>query len=63
MKKYLLLVFCSFVLSCSTNNDEDIYKYEFYENSELSITQIDESYMKYGNISTGNHLVFKYSFI
>lgn len=63
MKKYLLLFLCSFVLSCSTNDDEDIYKYEFYENSELSITQIDESYMKYGTISTGDKLVFKYSFI
>lgn len=63
MKKYLLLLFLSFILSCSTNNDEGIYKYEFFKNSELSISQIEGSYMKYGTISTGDNLVFKYTFI
>lgn len=63
MKKFLLLVLCIFVLSCSTNDDEDIYTYEFFNNSELSIIQIDDSYMKYGTVSTGDNLVFKYSFI
>lgn len=62
MKKYLLLLLSLFIFSCSTN-DEDIYKYEFFDNSELSITQIDESYMKYGKVSTGHDFVFKYSFI
>ncbi|MGC1205556.1 MAG: hypothetical protein WA839_11805 [Flavobacteriaceae bacterium] len=63
MKKYLLLVLCSFLLLCSKNDNEDIYTYEFFDNSQLSITQIDGSSMKYGTISTGDDLVFKYSFI
>ena len=63
MKKYLLLVLCSFILSCSKDDNEDIYTYEFFENSQLLISQIDGSSMKYGTISTGDNLVFKYSFI
>lgn len=63
MKKYLLMLLFSFVFACSTNDEEDVYTYEFYENSQLSITQIDGSYMKFGTISTGENLVFKYSFI
>ena len=57
MKKYLLLVLCSFILSCSKDDNEDIYTYEFFENSQLLTSQIDGSSMKYGTISTGDNLV------
>lgn len=52
------------MFSCSDDDvNHEIYKYEFFENSDLSINEIEGSYMKYGVISEGDKVVFKYTYI
>tara|TARA_R110000868_G_scaffold77155_1_gene221250 strand:+ start:61 stop:543 length:483 start_codon:yes stop_codon:yes gene_type:complete len=64
MNKYLLLVLALFMFSCSDDGVNDkIYKYEFFENSDLSINEVDGSYIKYGVILNGDKVVFKYTYV
>ncbi|MFI1743544.1 hypothetical protein [Thalassobellus sediminis] len=64
MKKYLLLLFLFMVLfSCTDNLNKEVYRYEFYENSDLSVSQVEGSYLKYGIISEGDKVVFKYNYV
>ena len=64
MNKYLLLLLVIFVFSCSNDDtNNEIYKYEFFENSDLSISEIEGSYIKYGLISDGDKVVFKYTYV
>lgn len=64
MNKYLLLVLTIFVFSCSDNGvNNELYTYEYFENSDLSISEVDGSYISYGVISDGDKEVFKYTYI
>lgn len=63
MKRNLIILFSLFLLSCSSDNIGDSYSFEFYKKSNLEVREVENSYMKYGNISEGGNLVFKFSFI
>jgi hypothetical protein len=52
------------MLSCSDDGiNKEKYRYEFFKNSALSINEMDGSYMKYGMISNGEKVVFKYTYV
>lgn len=64
MNKYLLLALTVFMFSCSDDDvNDERYTYEYFENSDLSISEVDDSYMKYGVILDGDKEVFKYTYI
>lgn len=49
--------------SCSNDDSQaDSYTYTYFEESELTITSNEDSYMKYGIIESGENLVFEYTF-
>jgi len=59
----LLLTVLLILLSCDEKESNlDTYSYTFTENSELIITTIEESYMRFGSVEEGQNLVFKYRF-
>ncbi|MFI1770758.1 hypothetical protein [Thalassobellus citreus] len=63
MKKYLLLLFVTVFFSCSDDLNKEVYRYEFYENSDLSVVEVEWTYLKSGVISDGNKVVFEYTYV
>ena len=58
-----LLIFIGIQSSCSSDDsNQDLYKYTYFDESELTLTSSDDSYMVYGIIESGENLVFEYFF-
>ena len=59
-----MLFIATFTLySCSDDESNgDTYTYSYFENSELVIANLEDSYMKFGNVEQGQNLVFEYRF-
>lgn len=65
MNKYFLLILsCLILTSCSKddNVNDPNYLYEYSNDSELTITYYQNSYMKRGEVSQGDKVVFKYTY-
>jgi len=62
-KNYLLLIIAIILISCSHDNSNgDEYTYTYTEKSDLTISTLEDSYMKYGIVEEGENLVFEYRF-
>lgn len=58
-----LLIFIGIHSSCNEDDpNQDLYAYTYSDESELTVTSSEDSYMKYGAIETGENLVFEYKF-
>jgi len=63
MNKLMFFLLCFVMIACDKDNVDDTYTYEYMENSELTISTLQNSYMKYATVSEGDKAVFKYHFI
>jgi hypothetical protein len=62
-KNYLLLIITLILISCKDDNSSgDEYNYTYTEKSDLIISTLEDSYMKFGAIEEGENLVFEYRF-
>lgn len=61
MKKALLILVLSAIISACSKNNEDRYSYTFSTGSAL-IIEATNGYMKYGKVVSGTNLVFEYQF-
>lgn len=63
IKKIGVLVVCFVMFACGDDGvSGEKYEYHFFSESELTVNTVQESYMKYGVVSQGNNLVFKYHY-
>ena len=62
MKKILLASMVCTLLSCSNNTNDDVFRYTYYEDAELSIETTDDSYMQTGRVTAGENIVFEYEY-
>ena len=65
MKKILFtLLIITTIIACSDNDaTQNEYNYTFTDQSSLTITSLEDSYMKYGSVESGENLVFEYNYI
>ena len=63
-KNYLLLIMTLILISCSDDDSSrDEYSYTYSEKSNLTVSTLEDSYMKYGIVEEGENLVFEYRFV
>lgn len=61
INKLCVLLVCIIMFSCSNDGvSGEKYEYHFFSDSELTINAFENSYMKYGVVSEGDKIVFKY---
>ena len=67
--KHLFIFLCIILVSCNENNSDlkntrinGVSSYIFQKNKLIETTTLENSYLKFGNIITGNKTVFEYRF-